>query len=152
MRCIHGCIEKNKFVRQISTIRIIETFIDKTQHMKGVLFGFSLFVFAAFLFFAFHLPIQNTDPLECAQLEARIVSISEGPSDDIVFQLEQGSSVYINRGLEQGLNIHELKSALAGKTARIWLAKQPTIFGHWDTTPHIAQLVYGKEVFYSEFD
>ena len=53
---------------------------------------------------------------------------------------------YINRGLEQGLNLDALNAKVLNKTVTLHLPKM--IYG---TSNHIAQLVLGEDIIYSEF-
>ena len=93
--------------------------------------------------------ISNPKPDECDIIEATIIEIAEGTSYDIVFRDKGGDRYYINRGLEQGLNLEDLNAAVLNKTVTLHL---PRVLGGTVTTEHIAQLAVGDEVIFTEFD
>ena len=80
-------------------------------------------------------------------MEVVVSQISEGTSYDIMFTATNGDFYYINRGLEQGLDLEQLQDQLLNKKVNLHLAK--TIAG---TSNHIAQLAMNSEVIYTEFD
>ncbi len=80
-------------------------------------------------------------------MEVVVSQISEGTSYDIMFTATNGDFYYINRGLEQGLDLEQLQDQLLNKKVNLHLAK--TIAG---TSNHIAQLAMNREVIYTEFD
>ena len=92
--------------------------------------------------------IQNPKPEECEVIQIKISHISEGGVKDIVFHNEaKDKFYYINRGLEQGLNLDSLNEKVLNKTVTLHLAK--VLGGR--TTNHIAQLALENEVIYTEF-
>ena len=90
-----------------------------------------------------------TDPKaeDCEQKQMVVSSISEGPSYDIVFHSENGDFYYINRGLENGLELDSLRDSLLNKSVNLHLAN--TLVG---SSKHIAQLSVDGRVVYTEFD
>ena len=77
----------------------------------------------------------------------KIVKITERSSYDIVFSDEWGDKYYINRGLEQGLNLDSLNAKVLNKTVTLHLPKL------WlGTSEHIAQLSIDDKIIYTEFD
>ena len=80
-------------------------------------------------------------------MEVVVEAISEGTSYDIMFTATNGDFYYINRGLEQGLELEQLQDQILNKKVNLHLAK--TIAG---TSNHIAQLAVDGEVIYTEFD
>ena len=93
--------------------------------------------------------ISNPKPEECSVGEVTIVKITEGSSYDIVFHSSDGDRFYINRGLQQGLNLDSLNAEVLNKTVTLHLARmlQGTI-----TSEHIAQLAIGDKIIYTEFE
>lgn len=91
--------------------------------------------------------IQNPRPENCVVETAKIVKITEGPSYDIVFHDDGTDYFYINRGLEQGLNLDSLNAKVLNKTVTLHLAK---IIGGI-TSEHISQLAIDDEIIYTEF-
>lgn len=93
--------------------------------------------------------INNTKPEDCDVVSAKIVKITEGTSYDIVFQDAGGDRYYINRGLEQGLNLDSLNVAVLNKTVTLHLAK---ILGGAVVSEHISQLAVDDAIIFTEFD
>ena len=91
--------------------------------------------------------IQNPTPNECEVVELTVIKITEGGVKDIVFYNDGTDFYYINRGLEQGLNLDSLKTKVLNKTVTLHLAK--VLGGR--TTNHISQLALGDEIIYTEF-
>ena len=91
--------------------------------------------------------INNPQPESCAVVEVKIVKISEGTSYDIMFRDSHGDRYYINRGLEQGLNLDSLNAKVLNKTVTLHLPKLAL-----GTSEHIAQMAIEDEVIFTEFD
>ena len=90
--------------------------------------------------------IENPKPEGCVVQEITVTEIKEGSTNDIVFKDAGTDYFYINRGLEKGLNIEELKTKLLNKKVTLHLPKFPI-----GTSEHIAQLSINNNVIYSEF-
>jgi fucose 4-O-acetylase-like acetyltransferase len=93
--------------------------------------------------------IQNPKPEECEIVTATISKIIEESSYDIVFVDKGGDRYYINRGLEQGLNLQDLNASVLNKTVTLHLAK---ILGGMATSEHIAQLAVNDNIIFTEFN
>jgi hypothetical protein len=91
--------------------------------------------------------IKDTRPEDCSVLSTHITRVTQGSSYDIVFYDDLQNHFYINRGLEQGLNLEALKKKVLNKTVTLHLANLPT-----GASSHIAQLSVGEEVLFTEFD
>lgn len=92
--------------------------------------------------------IQNPKPEECVVIDVKVTKITEGGVKDIVFHDDGTDFYYINRGLEQGLNLDSLKTKVLNKTVTLHLAK---LLGGV-TSEHISQLALGDEIIYTEFN
>ncbi|MBT8253519.1 MAG: hypothetical protein HKN00_02255 [Flavobacteriaceae bacterium] len=92
--------------------------------------------------------ISRPQPQDCEVVNTTIVKITEGPTFDIVFHNVKGDYYYINRGLEQGLNLDELNSSVLNKNVTLHLAK---IWGGSVVSEHIAQLAIDEKIIYTEF-
>ncbi|MEM5563684.1 hypothetical protein WNY78_01140 [Psychroserpens sp. AS72] len=90
--------------------------------------------------------IQNPQPEECDIVTIKITKITEGSSYDIVFNKGDLGSFYINRGLENGLNLDSLNAKVLNKTVTLHL---PKLF--YGTSKHIAQLAIDDEIIFTEF-
>lgn len=91
--------------------------------------------------------ISNPQPEDCEVIEVTIKKITEGSSYDIVFHDTGTDYYYINRGLEQGLNLETLNAKVLNKTVTLHLPKM--LFG---TSEHIAQIAIGDDIIFTEFD
>jgi len=109
----------------------------------GLIVVFLLFVFLALK----SCIIQNPKPEECVVMSVRVTKIKEGGVKDIVFYDDGNDFYYINRGLEQGLNLDSLKTKVLNKTVTLHLAK---VLGGV-TSEHISQMALGDEIIYTEF-
>ena len=104
-----------------------------------------LFLFATLMSCVIH----NTKPEECKVIQAEITAVSEGTTYDIVFHDTTGDFYYINRGVEQGLKVEELRHEVVNKTVTLHLAK---VLGGKVTSEHISQLAVGEKIIYTEFE
>ena len=69
-----------------------------------------------------------------------------------VFKLMNDESrYYINRGIESGLSVEELKEVLLGKEVYITYPPHWSFLDPMNTTKHISKLATRNEIFYSEF-
>ncbi|GEM_PF-317850 len=93
--------------------------------------------------------IQNTKPEDCVVQNEKIIHIEEGTSYDIVFKDAGGDRYYINRGLEQGLNLDSLNAKVLNKTVTLHLAK---VLGGLATSEHISQLSVNDDIIFTEFE
>ncbi len=91
--------------------------------------------------------INNPQPEDCEVVEVTIKKITEGSSYDIVFHDAGTDYYYINRGLEQGLNLETLNAKVLNKTVTLHLPK--LLLG---TSEHIAQMAIGDDIIFTEFD
>ncbi|WP_431156797.1 hypothetical protein [Winogradskyella poriferorum] len=107
--------------------------------------GFAL-IFLCFLLLKSCI-INNPTPEDCVVKSVRVTKITEGSSYDIVFRDDGTDFYYINRGLEQGLNLDSLKRKVLNKTVTLHLAK---VVGGI-TSEHISQLALGDEIIFTEF-
>ncbi|MFT5242158.1 MAG: hypothetical protein ACJA1H_000815 [Glaciecola sp.] len=90
--------------------------------------------------------INNPQPEECSIVTAKIVEITEGPSFDIVFLDYNTDRYYINRGLENGINLDSLNAKVLNKTVTLHL---PNLF--YGTSEYIARLAIDNEIIFTEF-
>jgi len=90
--------------------------------------------------------IYNPKPEQCAIVYTKIKEVREGTSFDIVLDDTNGDSFYINRGLEQELNLDALKRSVLNKTVRLHLPK------FWiGSSEHIAQIEVNNDTLFTEF-
>ncbi len=92
--------------------------------------------------------ITNPTIYNCEAVEITATKIYEGGEKDLFVQAPNGDSYYINRGLEKGFTIDEMKKEIKNKKVTLHLPKQ--LFG-LVTSNHIAQLTCRDKVLYTEF-
>ena len=93
------------------------------------------------------LVIQDPKPDECVVQKAKIIRISEGSTYDMVFSDSNGDRYYINRGLEQDLNLETLNTKVLNKTVTLHLPKLWT-----GISKHISQLSVDDKIVFTEFN
>lgn len=91
--------------------------------------------------------VLNPDPARCSIREIKVARVYEGGVKDLVIAQSNGEFFYINRGLEQGFNLEDMREKVLHKTVTLHLA--PILIG---TSRHITQLALADEVIYSEFN
>ena len=79
--------------------------------------------------------------------EVVISEVYEGTTFDIVFVDRGGDRYYINRGLEQGLTIPQLKEQVLNKKVTLHL---PLLLP--GTSEHIVQLAVAEDIVFTEFE
>ncbi len=115
--------------------------------MKKVIIVLALFSCLTLFLFVKSCVINDTKPEDCAVITTTITKIEEATSYDIAFYNDEGDLFYINRGLEQGLNLDDLNAAVLNKSVTLHLPK--LMFG---VSGHIAQLEVDNDTIYTEFD
>lgn len=92
--------------------------------------------------------ISNPKPEDCKVRTVTINNVAKGMSNDIVFFSNSGDRFYINRGLEQGLNLDSLNAKVLNKTVTLHL---PKLLGGIAISEHIAQITVSDEILFTEF-
>lgn len=94
-------------------------------------------------------PILPED--ECLVTYGVVENIYEGGVKDVVFILEGDSKrYYINRGLENGLNIHDLKNELMGMQVTFKYPDHWTPLDPKKQSVHLSKVELEKNVIYTE--
>jgi len=90
----------------------------------------------------------DTSPGNCREVSGIVLKIEERATKDIVFTIKGNPyTYYINRGLEQGLDLKVLESRLVGQEITLWHA------GTWlSKGGHIAQLVHEDDILFTEWE
>ena len=117
--------------------------VDKIFKILGIL------IIAGLVFILRPVPIVAE---EDALIDSGIVSsIYGGGVKDVVFILENGKHrYYINRGLENGLDLKELREKLIGKKVTIKYPYYWTPLDWDDETKHLSKLETETEVIFNE--
>lgn len=96
-------------------------------------------------------PVPIVAESECEVVQGEVTSISEGGVKDVLFRLkDHPTRFYINRGLESGLNLEELRSELMGKIITIKYPSYWTPLDWNNRIKHIAKVEYEDKVFFNE--
>ena len=107
--------------------------------MKNILFGIGVCVL--FLLIKIFTPVPTPTDKNTFSVSDKVVNVFEGPGYDVVFKLESDNKyAYINRGLQQGLNIDELNQKLKGKETHFKFIKHWTPLDWNKTTESIASI------------
>lgn len=90
---------------------------------------------------------QNAE--DCLVAKGKVIRIFEGGVNDVAFRLEGDKTMYyINRGLEQGLDLKELQDQLIGNDVTIRYPKHWTLLDPNNRIKHLSILEYnGVEIF-----
>jgi len=114
-----------------------------------------LFIGFGILFFLFAVLILRPVPIvseDRAIMETGIVSdIYEGGENDLVFRLENKKRrYYINRGLENGLDLTDLQKRLIGREITLKYPDYWTPLDWNDEIKHLSKVEIQGEVIYNE--
>jgi hypothetical protein len=97
-------------------------------------------------------PLPKATLLNCGRITGQLVQIQEGGSKDIVFKLkDHNDTYYINRGLESGLTLEEMKK-LEGKEIGLYFVAHWTPFDAMHQVRHIAKVEVGDRIVYNEIE
>ena len=114
------------------------------------LVGLTLF-FVLFLLIFRPVPVATVD--SCISITGTIDSIYDGGNFDIVFKIEASDKrFYINRGLEKGLNIAQLRDSLLNRPVTILYPEYWTPLDPFDRIKHISLVRTEQKVHYNEIN
>lgn len=98
-------------------------------------------------------PVPQTTENNAIMIKGTVQKIFEGGDMDIVFSLRENAQIYyINRGLEQGLNIHNLRNRLLGQKVSITYPNYWTPLDWNSRIHHLSRIQLGEEIIYDETD
>ncbi len=119
--------------------------------MKKYITGFIILLVAVFGLLALR-PLPKASLKNCETHTGVVEEVLPGKGkSDIVIQIKQDDHYYyINRGMENGLLVADLKSKLTGKQVQLLTIKHWTPLDFVSSSKHIAQLSLNNEVVYSE--
>jgi hypothetical protein len=96
-------------------------------------------------------PVPIVKEENALKVKGIVKGIHEGGENDVVFYLENHDTrYYINRGLENGLNLASLKNKLMGKEVTIKYPKYWTPLDWDNEIRHLSKLEYKGEVLFNE--
>ena len=94
-------------------------------------------------------PIVNED--KALVQKGEVLRISEGGVNDVMIILKDvPRTFYINRGLEQGLELESLRSKLTGKEVTLKYPKYWTPLDWNNRIKHVSKLEFEGEVLFNE--
>lgn len=94
----------------------------------------------------------DTSMENSVKVSGTVKSISEGGVKDIVFELENDSTLYyINRGFENGFNLAKAKKDFEGKKIKLFYAKSRSPLALEGCSKHITHAVLNDSVIFSEW-
>lgn len=115
-----------------------------------IFLGSILFILATLTLRPVNIP---KDAKECLVAEGKVVSIYEGGIKDVSFRLEGDKTMYyINRGLEQGLDLEDLKEQLMGQNVTIRYPKHWTLLDPDNRVKHLCILEFEGKELYNEIE
>jgi len=115
-----------------------------------IFLGLLLFILAAMIFRPVNIP---KDAKYCLIAEGKVIRVSEGGTNDVVFRLEGDKTrYYINRGLEYGLVLEDLQKKLVGKNVTIRYPEHWTLLDPNNTIKHLCILEYDGQVIFDEIN
>ena len=98
-------------------------------------------------------PIPTPEEKDCLVFTGVVEEITEGGVKDVVFKLKDVQrQYYINRGLENGLDLDALKKNLLGKEVTIKYPDYGEPLLATKAMKHISKLSYNNNTIYSELD
>ncbi|GLR17156.1 hypothetical protein [Portibacter lacus] len=122
--------------------------MKKVAKYTLIVFGLLFFIACMFIF----RPVPILFEKDAIIKEGIVSKIYEGQGNDVVFVLENNQQrYYINRGLENGLNLNNLKEKLIGKPIVVKYPKHWTPLDWNSTVKHISKVEFADEVIYNEF-
>lgn len=108
-----------------------------------------LFLVVAILIFR-PVPIPATLK-KCEKVEGEVASIYEAGVKDVVFVLrDDDKRYYINRGLENGLNLDTLRQDLLTENISIYYPRYWTPLDWNNRVKHLSHLTFQEQVIYTE--
>lgn len=116
---------------------------------KFILIVFSIIFFVAALFILRPVPIVSEG--EAITEKGMLIDIYGTIGQDVILILKNNpTKFYINRGLENGLEIENLKEKLIGKTIIVKYPDYWTPLDWHNSVRHISKLEHNGEVFFNE--
>lgn len=98
-------------------------------------------------------PVPTPPEKDCITIKGTVTHIYEGGVKDVVFVLDgRKETYYINRGLEQGLNLATLKKELEGKEITIKYPDYWSLLDPGKSLRHISKIEYMGATVFSEID
>lgn len=109
-------------------------------------------IFVGFAILAFR-PVPMPEEKDCLSVKGTVSDIYEGGVKDVVFKLRGNNKIYyINRGLERGFNLKELKTELTDQEIIIKYPDYWTPLDPKSSSIHISKIEHEGRTLFSELD
>ncbi|RMG28986.1 MAG: hypothetical protein D6730_04705 [Bacteroidetes bacterium] len=109
----------------------------------------ALFVIAGMLLVLRPVPRPTED--NTVSVRGKVEYIFEGGEKDVVFSLQNDANIYyINRGLEQGLELASLRTLLLGEEVELVYIQHWTPLDMGNHSRHLARVRYKDTLIFSE--
>jgi len=96
-------------------------------------------------------PVRNVTADDLIQIEGIVVDVQEAPGFDIAITLKNDPHYYyINRGLQLGLDLEQLRRDILNKKVTLYSIKRWTIFTRDKIMGHISKLVMDQKTLFTE--
>jgi len=113
-----------------------------------LMFCVVFFLLAYFFIRPIHIP-NSID--ECLSVKGIVSEVYEGGTKDIVFRLKDDDRMYyINRGLERGLTLTELKKELIWNVAELKYPEQWSPLDPGNHSVHLSAIIMNDKIVFSE--
>jgi hypothetical protein len=117
--------------------------------IQRILLGSSLIIVLLAVFIFKPVPIVTED--RAVAETGTVTEIYEGGENDVVFRFaETTRRFYINRGLENGLELNQLREELIGKEITVKYPHYWTPLDWNNTVRHISKVEFGENVIFNE--
>lgn len=98
-------------------------------------------------------PIPIPDQKDCLSVKGKVTEVYEAGFKDIVFKLQGlDKEFYINRGLERGLHLHELRANLINNEIVILYPKYWSPLDPANSIRHISKMEHDGKIVFTEID
>jgi len=98
-------------------------------------------------------PVPIPDEKDCLSLKGKVTDIYERGVKDVVFKLEGfDQEFYVNRGLESGLELNNLRAALINKEIVIKYPKYWTPLDPVNSLRHISKIEHERRTVFTELN
>ena len=118
--------------------------------MKKVVFislGFLFIILCALIF----RPVPIVEERKAIAIEGIVVDVIDGGNSDVFIRLKDDNRrYYVNRGLDAGLNVNDLKNKLVKNKVVLKYPKYWTPLDWNNKIRHISKVEFGNEVLYNE--
>lgn len=98
-------------------------------------------------------PVPKATEKNVIEVTGRVANLFEGTSYDVNIHLaNEPHFYYINRGIEQGLSIEDLRRKLMHQTVSLAHVKHWTTLDPGNRSRQVARLVYNSKVIFSQYE